>query len=175
MIESIVDRRNELVEAHLYLVRPIAARLALGLPRSFDLEDLTATGYLGLIQAAGRYRPRSHGGTPFSAYARPRIRGYILDSLRRGNYIESTRPSVEDLPESISSFPAEETIDDGRLAMRMGSALRALPAREREVIELHYAEEQRLPEVGRAFGVGKSRASQLHRSAIKALRARLAG
>jgi RNA polymerase sigma factor for flagellar operon FliA len=68
------------VTSNLGLVRFIAARIASSLPVQVELEDLVQTGTLGLIDAVRRYDPSK--GIPFPAYARYRIRGSILDSLR---------------------------------------------------------------------------------------------
>jgi RNA polymerase sigma factor (sigma-70 family) len=92
--EHFFAQRNALVEAHLHLVPPIAHRIALGLPPSFDIDDLLAAGYLALIHAATRYRPREHGGAPFSAFARPAIRGAMKNLFRRQHWEENTRPPL---------------------------------------------------------------------------------
>ena len=69
------------VDAHLDLVRRVAGRLRKQLPGHFDVEDLVGYGAAGLIQAAERYDDRS--GTPFPQYAYYRIRGAMLDGVRR--------------------------------------------------------------------------------------------
>jgi RNA polymerase sigma factor FliA len=69
------------VDAHLDLVRRIATRLHAQLPGHFEVDDLVGDGTAGLIQAAERYDERS--GTPFSMYAYHRIRGAMLDGVRR--------------------------------------------------------------------------------------------
>jgi RNA polymerase sigma-B factor len=73
-----LQRRNALVEAHRHLVPPLACHYWLRCqePR----EDLTQVGLLGLIRAAELYRQSLQ--TPFSAFARPHIRGAILHYLR---------------------------------------------------------------------------------------------
>ena len=73
--------RDALVIAHAGLVVAIARRLKSRLPPSFDLDDLIGVGNIALLQAATRYRPGDHAGTPFSVYARQRIRGAMLDSV----------------------------------------------------------------------------------------------
>jgi RNA polymerase sigma factor (sigma-70 family) len=171
---SIVDLRNALVMEHLSLVPPIARRLARILPRSFEIDDLIATGNLGLIQAAARYRPREHACAPFSAYARPVIRGFILSSVRRGAFLEATRPGLVDVPEPASAPDNVEAIDAYRRAWRLGAAVTALPERERNVIDGHYREGMLLRTVGAKVGVGKCCVSRIHRHALDALRARLA-
>lgn len=79
------QRRDQLVEAHLDLVRQLAVRVARRLPPSFELDDLVQQGCLGLLQAADRYDPDLNSS--FDAYARPRIKGAMLDSIRRRHWI----------------------------------------------------------------------------------------
>lgn len=71
-------QRNQRVEAHRSLVGPIAARYAARSPEA--REDLEQVGLLGLIRAAELYDRRL--AVPFSAYARPHVRGAILHHLR---------------------------------------------------------------------------------------------
>lgn len=170
---AVLRRRDKLVEAHLDMVPPIARSIAASLPRSFELDDLIATGFVGLLHAATRYRPKQHNGTPFSAYARPVIRGAILDSVRRGKYVENTRPSVTEMPEPCECPDMEGTIDAGRRRDRVAAAVANLGPRHQSVMRLHYAEDMRLPAVGACLSVGKSRASQLHMEAVRELRAEL--
>lgn len=165
--------RNELVEAHLSLIEPIARRLARTLPRTFALEDLIGAGRVGLLEAARRYSPADHGGAPFSAYARPRIRGAILDSVRRGAFIEATRVSASgglDVPVTMLS---EDGVDKDALGLRVASAIRMLPALQRSVLLRYYDDGLRLRAIGSEFGVGGSRASRIHMEAIRLLRRRL--
>ncbi len=72
--------RDELVMRHVPLVKTLAQRLAQRLPSQVDVEDLISAGVLGLIDAAGRYKPAL--GVPFDAFARRRVHGAMLDSLR---------------------------------------------------------------------------------------------
>jgi RNA polymerase primary sigma factor len=68
--------RDELTQAHLGLVRAVAARYRdLGLP----LEDLVQEGALGLLEAIAAYEPRR--GASFETYARLRIRRAIRNAL----------------------------------------------------------------------------------------------
>ncbi len=76
---------DELVTAHLWLVRGIAKKVKEGLPVQVELNDLIEDGVLGLIAAAQRYDPKR--GIPFPPYARFRIRGAILDGLRRTDHL----------------------------------------------------------------------------------------
>ena len=59
-----IDERDRLVMAHVGLVKAMAHRLAQRLPSQVEMTDLIGVGVLGLIDAAGRYRPST--GVPFS-------------------------------------------------------------------------------------------------------------
>jgi RNA polymerase sigma factor for flagellar operon FliA len=74
-------RRDALVLEHLPLVRAIAARLRTTLPEHVDFDDLVQAGTMGLIDAAHKFD--SNKQVEFSSYAKYRIRGAILDSLRQ--------------------------------------------------------------------------------------------
>ncbi len=72
--------RDALVEGHIGLVRHIVRRVARGVPRSVDVEDLVAAGCEGLLRAADRFD--SERGVAFSTFAGCSIRGAVLDALR---------------------------------------------------------------------------------------------
>jgi RNA polymerase sigma factor for flagellar operon FliA len=74
------NERDRLVMEHVALVKTLAQRLAQRLPSQVELSDLISVGVLGLIDAATRYKPGL--GVPFDAFARRRIQGAMLDSLR---------------------------------------------------------------------------------------------
>ncbi len=125
--------RDELVEAHLHLVPPIAKYIHSSLPPSFDYDDLLATGYLALVHVATRYRPAEHDGTPFSAFARPRIRGAILDSVRRRHWFENTHEPLEAAAEPAAdpSIEINTNFDDRRMKRRLLKAIGGLPKNPR--------------------------------------------
>lgn len=73
-------RRDELILEHLSLVTAIATRVRESLPVHVELDDLIHAGVMGLFDAATKYD--SDKQVVFSAYAKHRIKGAILDSLR---------------------------------------------------------------------------------------------
>ena len=75
-----LETRDRLVMEHVSLVKTMAGRLAHRLPSQVEVSELISVGVLGLIDAAGRFNPAL--GVPFSAFARRRIHGAMLDSLR---------------------------------------------------------------------------------------------
>jgi RNA polymerase sigma factor for flagellar operon FliA len=76
--------RDRLIEHHLPLVKFLACRIAHKLPQHISLEDLISAGVLGLIDAAEKYDGARE--VQFKTYAEIRIRGAILDSLRRNDW-----------------------------------------------------------------------------------------
>ena len=72
---------NSLIERYLPLVRNVVDRIKLNLPAHVDADDLYSVGVTGLIAAVRRYNPEQ--GHTFAAYATTRIRGAVLDELRR--------------------------------------------------------------------------------------------
>jgi RNA polymerase sigma factor for flagellar operon FliA len=74
-------RRDRVVLEHLPLVKAIAIRVHENLPVHVDVDDLVHSGVLGLFDAASKYNPDKQ--VAFSSYAKHRIKGAILDSLRQ--------------------------------------------------------------------------------------------
>jgi RNA polymerase sigma factor for flagellar operon FliA len=75
-----VDEKD-LIERHLTLVRNVVDRIKLNLPAHIDADDLYSVGVTGLIAAVRRFDPEQD--CTFASYASLRIRGAILDELRR--------------------------------------------------------------------------------------------
>jgi RNA polymerase sigma factor for flagellar operon FliA len=76
-----IARRDRIVLEHLPLVKAIAIRVHENLPVHVDLDDLVHAGVLGLFDAASKFDPEKQ--VAFSSYAKHRIKGAILDSLRQ--------------------------------------------------------------------------------------------
>ena len=72
-------------------------------------------------------------------------------------------------------LPAPDAnIDTGRLGIRVREAIRRLPERERQLMDLYYFAEKNLEEAGAVMGLSKSWACRLHARAVELLRAELA-
>lgn len=82
------ELKKELVLSHLWLVKHLAGRLAVRLPAAINQEDLESCGILGLLEAIEKFDPAVGGD--FESYAYVRIRGAMLDELRRVNWIPRT-------------------------------------------------------------------------------------
>jgi RNA polymerase sigma factor for flagellar operon FliA len=75
--------RNQLVLEHLDVARRIAIRVSRRVPDNIRQEDLISAAMVGLAEAAERFE--ADRGQPFVAFAEKRIRGAVLDELRRGD------------------------------------------------------------------------------------------
>ncbi|MSR77786.1 MAG: FliA/WhiG family RNA polymerase sigma factor [Candidatus Omnitrophica bacterium] len=73
--------REEIVKKYLYLVKYVAGRVAIGLPPNVEFNDLVSYGILGLFDAITKYDVSQ--GNKFETYAVSRIRGSIMDELRK--------------------------------------------------------------------------------------------
>jgi len=73
--------RESLIAEHLDMARRVALRMARNTPHARTPDDLVSTAVMGLVEAANRFEP-THG-EPFAAFALKRVRGAVLDELRR--------------------------------------------------------------------------------------------
>lgn len=72
------------VEDYAFLVKRIAHRMMVRMPSSVQVEDLIQSGMIGLIEASQKYDATK--GASFETYAGIRIRGSIVDEMRRGDW-----------------------------------------------------------------------------------------
>jgi RNA polymerase sigma factor FliA len=77
--------RETLITEHLGLVHHVARQLSRSLSLEADFDELVSSGTMGLINALGSFDPSR--GLAFSTFAAPRIRGAILDELRRQDHV----------------------------------------------------------------------------------------
>ena len=75
------DQSEQLILEHLGYVRHLLGRMVGELPAGTDVENLEAAGVLGLVEAARQFDPAR--GVAFTTFAYTRIRGAVIDELRR--------------------------------------------------------------------------------------------
>ena len=75
---------KDMVERHAPLVKRIACHLINRLPASVQLEDMVQAGMIGLLEATGKYDETQ--GASFETYAGIRIRGSMLDEIRKNDW-----------------------------------------------------------------------------------------
>ena len=116
-----VDARDALLRENLSLVHHVARQLARGLAADADIDELVSAGTMGLMSALEAFDLSR--GLAFSTFAVPRIRGAILDELRRQDHVprsvrrktRSMTSARETLTRSLGRSP---TVDE--LALELG-------------------------------------------------------
>lgn len=86
--EQSEDAANELLEHYMYLVHFHVERVASYIPGSFDKNDLKSLGLMGLYDALNKFDPKRN--LKFDTYATIRIRGSIMDGLRKEDWLPRT-------------------------------------------------------------------------------------
>jgi RNA polymerase sigma factor for flagellar operon FliA len=177
-LEGEIDQWRHLV---WYVVNRIRPRL----PVSVSEEELFSAGLYGLMKACRSYDPAR--GAVFKTYAYHRIRGAILDELRRLDFLpRSLRDRAKEVGEDPPSVLAIPTDEDGNesLPARMleegaersdlhAALLReidGLPEKMKLVMTLYYQKGLRMREIGDQLRLTESRVSQIHSHAILRLR-----
>lgn len=98
-----LDSEGDLVTHYLPMVKTVVGRLAMTLPPHVALDDLHSAGLVGLLQAMRSYRPNS--GATFETFARFRIRGAVLDELRRMDWVpRSVHDKARKLEEALTKL-----------------------------------------------------------------------
>jgi RNA polymerase sigma factor for flagellar operon FliA len=124
------DRRNTLVLENLHIVRAIAARVRGSLPVHVDTDDLIQAGTLGLMDAAKKFDHTKQ--VAFSSYAKHRIKGAILDSLREldeasrdlRRFDKQVGLATRSLTDSLERAP-----DESEVAEKLGISVEKLRAK----------------------------------------------
>ncbi len=113
--------QQERVQAGLPFVESLARRMASTMPHSIDLGDLVQDGVLGLIDAANRFDEAR--GIKFETFAERRVRGAMIDALRRDAWprgVRRVRRELETAREELRrELGSEPSLAD--LARRVGT------------------------------------------------------
>ncbi|MDP2137523.1 MAG: FliA/WhiG family RNA polymerase sigma factor [Candidatus Didemnitutus sp.] len=115
-----VDEK-ELIVRFLPLVRNVVDRIKLTLPPHIDADDLYSVGVTGLLAAVRKYDPEQ--GNTFAGYAAMRIRGAVLDELRRMDWCpRRTRARARKMKESINTLEQRigRTATEDEICAEMG-------------------------------------------------------
>ena len=233
-VDQIRARRDELMLEHMPLVTAIAAHIQKSIPVHVELDDLIHAGIMGLFDAATKYRDDKE--VAFPTYAKHRIRGAILDSLRQQDWasrdlrkrykqveavtreltvkleraptdaeianhiglsprrwqalmvdfrslgivaIQQLPNDREDhlVPEATSNpeLAPDRLFARGELRGKLDKAMKTLPERYQQVVQLYYERDMTMKEIGSVLGVNESRVSQIHKSALERMQNVLSG
>ena len=192
------ESRCKLIERYAPLATAMARRMRVPTSALMGRDDIESAALIGLIDAVDRYDPAR--GVPFEGYAGLRIRGAVLDELRRLDdhtrderrrarvVVDAQDPEIAAYHATLSldlllesgdrDWAAEDESNDRYesqdLRTRVESALRCLPPRQREVLARYYGDSLTLRESAARMGISEARACQLHGRAIFNLRRELA-
>jgi RNA polymerase sigma factor FliA len=127
-----LEAEGELVNHYLPLVKTVVGRQAMTLPAHVSLEDLHSAGLVGLLQALRSYRAGT--GASFETFARFRIRGAVLDELRRMDWVPR---SVHDKARQLQDTLARLEQQTGRAPTEeeMARALKVSVEGYRQLLE----------------------------------------
>lgn len=101
------QRNSQLLEAYLPLLRSVVSRMRQKLPTTVEAEELHSIGLSGLTAAVHKYDPSRR--ETFAGYAATRIRGAILDELRRQDTMSrGSRAQAKRLERAISKVKQEQ-------------------------------------------------------------------
>lgn len=164
----------EITCEHLLLVQKIARMIFRKFNWGYQLDDLMQIGVIGLLDAASKFDPTT--GIPFLSYASIRIRGAMLDEIRRTpGFVRRTNTllahiPIDDAPEQIHEDTPEAHAIRLQDAERVTAALMVLPDKERRVICAKYYDHKKNVEIAREWGCSDSWIELLHRRAIDSMR-----
>lgn len=117
--------RDTLVHDNLSLVHHVAQQVARSLSSEVDADELVSAGVIGLMNAVAGFEPQR--GLAFSTFAVPRIRGAILDELRRQDHVpRSVRRKTRDIGAAQAALGRElgRPADDREVAAHLGIDIR---------------------------------------------------
>lgn len=183
-VSSAPPREDELGE-WTDLVWFVVNRIRTRLPVSVSDEELYSAGMVGLLVASRSYDPSR--GAEFKTYAYHRIRGAILDELRRMDFLPRSQrerarregceapafvaiPTDEDGQENLSADPIEAALENEELMATLREQILQLPEKMRIVMTLYYSEGLRMRDIGERMHLTESRVSQIHSNAVARLR-----
>jgi RNA polymerase sigma factor for flagellar operon FliA len=166
------------------LVKTVVARIWRNLPSHADFDDLLQAGSLGLLDAVRKFHPAKK--VPFECYAKFRVRGAVLDSLRDLDELGHTdRKKVklqtiriagastsdrenEDwvLDPAATTDSPEQLYSNVVTHKLLADTVSGLPPRYQQIISLYYDGGMTMKEIANALGVNESRISQMHKSAL---------
>ncbi|HPF59092.1 MAG TPA: RNA polymerase sigma factor FliA [Candidatus Competibacteraceae bacterium] len=115
---------DDLIARGVPQVKRIAYHLLARLPASVQIDDLIQAGMLGLLEAAHRYDPAQ--GANFTTFSEPRIRGAMLDEIRKGDWVpRSVHRKAREVSAAIHAveMTTRREARDQEIAEQMGLTL----------------------------------------------------
>lgn len=166
------DSRLRLIEAYQPLVFKLVMQVR---PPDPVLLDMIQEGTVGLIEAVERFDHLR--GVRFSTFATYRIRGRVLNSLRRDHPVEYSLDQDVQGEATLAgrlADPAADaalaSIEDAALVRAVRDIIEGLPERERVILQATYVESRTPHRVAAELRISLSHFYRLHKQAIERLR-----
>jgi RNA polymerase sigma factor for flagellar operon FliA len=115
---------NDFVTRYAPLVQRIAYHLKARLPDSVLIDDLIQSGMMGLLEASGKFN--SAKGASFETYAGIRIRGAMIDDIRKGDWVpRSVHKNARSIASAITAIEQQtgQTATDQEIATKLDVTL----------------------------------------------------
>jgi len=181
--------RSAAVEPHLPLVATIARAMGRRLPPTVEVDDLINDGVLGLMDALRRYDPQRRVG--FTTYAGHRIRGAILDGLRKRDPLPRAYRRLQNgepgrriqflaldeamtVPDEGERDPEAAAVE-ADLRRQVWLGLAALPPRDRQVLVLRMVRGLPLRAVAVHLSISITRVAEIQARGLARMRRFLTG
>jgi RNA polymerase sigma factor for flagellar operon FliA len=189
------ELKKKLIQNYLKLVHYVIHKSNFASPELLDERDYFQFGIEGLSEAIDRFDPGV--GTKFETYAIQRIKGKIIDELRKLKlnpkifssdgkeqkyYSRVSLTSSIDEDESCLVYETipdnterpDESLQNNEAKEILFKAIKELNERDRLIISLYYYEELNYKEIAEVLNITVSRVSQVHTKIIKELKSRIA-
>ncbi|GAB4337252.1 MAG: RNA polymerase sigma factor WhiG [Calditrichia bacterium] len=100
------ELRNQLMQKYLGVVHYVVSKLFKSIPPNYERDDLVNIGVIGLGEALERYNP--YFGIKFETYAIPRVKGAIIDELRKQDWVpRSLRSKASKIKKVVEELEQE--------------------------------------------------------------------
>ena len=160
--------RQRIIEAY----QPLVFKTALPYRSMDQVMDIIQEGTVGLIEAVDKYDPSK--GVAFSLYAVHRIRGRMLDFIRKECAGTVSTLNSEDGIEPQDTAPAvPEQAEENFLVQTVKYAIARLPMKEKAVIEGIYLRSREVSDVAESLDISASHVYRLQKSGVRRVRGML--
>ncbi|MBU6448834.1 MAG: sigma-70 family RNA polymerase sigma factor [Rhodospirillales bacterium] len=173
MADAAAPGKAELTALYGHWIKRMALLMKVRMPWA-DLDEMLQWGAIGMMEASQRFDP-GHG-VPFQAFAARRIKGAMIDGLRREGSRRRGQTSFELEKVEIAAHDTGDGPEDPlTLLTRVDNrvllveALRALPELEYRILALHFYDELNNREIASVLDISEGYASRLRKRALEAL------
>ena len=178
MVDDLTPNNSALAALYGNWIKRIALLLKVRMPWA-DLEELLQWGAIGMMEASKRFNT-GHGSS-FQAFAAQRIRGAMIDGMRREGSHRRGQVVLDIEAIDTSTYQQSKGPEDPMTILSrqddrylLAQALRTLPKLEYQILALHFYEELNNREIASVLDISEGYASRLRKRALDALGAYIA-